>query len=91
MLTIWKYTIPVADDFSLSMPAGASPLSIQVQYDEPQLWALVDPDETVFQEIKFRLAGTGHPINIPEMDLSFIGTFQLDGGSLVFHLFEVMS
>lgn len=85
MKRIFKYPVPIEDVFALNMPRGAQPLSVQMQGDKPHLWALVDPDA----ELRLRyfcVIGTGHPI--AEVPLAFIGTFQMHGGSLVFHLFE---
>jgi len=53
---------------------------------EPYLYALVDLDAKL-ETRKFRFAGTGHPIK--ERDLKYIGTFQLQGGNFVGHLFEI--
>lgn len=86
MNTIWKYPVPINDYFELEMPQGAEILTVQMQYNEPQLWALVDkmaPRETR----SFRLAGTGHPIDDPRLD--YIGTVQMMEGQLVWHIFEI--
>ena len=37
-----------------------------------------------------RRAGTGHPISDCEDELQFVGTCQMKGGSLVWHLFELI-
>lgn len=87
MKTVWKYQLSADDDVVITMPVNAEPLSVQTQNGEPYLWALVDPNENVFESRKFRLAGTGHPIT--NANIVFIGTFQLYGGSFVGHLFEV--
>ena len=88
MQSVYKYTIPVEDYFSLDLPKGAKILTVQEQHGKPQLWALVkrgEPNETR----NFRLAGTGHPIKeSPEM-LNYIGTFQIAGGSFIGHIFEI--
>ena len=87
-MTIWKYPVPVQDEFTVDMPPGAKVLSVQVQRDEPQMWAMVEEESYGGkQRRRFRVIGTGHPISRDEI-LSFIGTFQLRGGALVFHLFE---
>lgn len=60
-----------------------------MQYGKPQIWALVDPQSPVVMRA-FRLAGTGHPIEErPGEKMQYINSFQIDGGALVFHLFEV--
>jgi len=88
MLTVYKYTVPVDDYFSLDLPRGAKILAVQEQHGEPQVWALVNPGNPT-ETRKFRLAGTGHPIKEDEGLLNYIGTFQLAGGSFIGHLFEL--
>ena len=88
MKTVWKYNIRPDDLISLDLPIGAKPLSIQEQHGNAELWCLCDPNEKVYETRLFRMAGTGH--SIKEEIIGYVGTFQLDGGSLVFHLFEVM-
>ena len=89
MLEVWKFPIPIQDEFELEMPRLAQILCVQVQRDQPCIWALVDPQERPHQTF-FRLAGTGQLIEGSEDDYIYVGTFQLQGGSLVFHLFEDM-
>lgn len=83
MKTIWKWTL--SPDCTIEMPKGAKILAIQEQCNKPQMWALVDP-EAEKESRHFLTIGTGHRIN---MDLGeYHGTFQVDGGALVFHVFE---
>ncbi len=89
-LTVYKYEVPLEDDFVLWLPTGAQLLSFQAQYDNPCLWALVDPDART-EKRGFRLAGTGHKIDLDPAALRFVGSAQFQGGALVFHLFEVLS
>jgi hypothetical protein len=85
MHTVWKYPFEVQDSFALLMPAGAQVLAVQVQGDQPVLWALADPAGP--REYRsFVLAGTGHPL--PGEPGRYIGTFQLLGGRFVGHLWE---
>jgi hypothetical protein len=90
MLKVYKYEVPVEDEFSLEIPAGATILSFQAQREVPQIWALVNPSEPT-EPRQFRLAGTGHSIADFEHELKFIGTCQMAGGALVWHLFELIS
>ena len=86
---VFKYNVMVADSFHLEIPIGAEILTVQVQRGVPQIWALVDP--SLQNEVRtFRLSGTGHPVDVSDYrdDLKYIGTFQIDSGYLVFHLFE---
>lgn len=84
-VTVWKYAVELTDEFSIWMPVGAKPLSVQLQDGEPQLWALVDANEERKEYRRFRLAGTGHLVT--EEYPIYVGTFQMDGGRLVWHLF----
>ena len=86
-MRIWKWTLQVTDNQKIQMPLGAKILSVQVQHGAPQVWAMVD--ETAPQEWRsFATYGTGNP----QPDIAeygrFIGTYQLNGGGLVFHVFE---
>lgn len=86
---VWKYPIPLDDTFLLALPEGADILGVQVQRGEPQLWVLVNPEVKTVENRRLRLAGTGHEIESRDGEsLTHIGTFQLRGGALVFHLFE---
>lgn len=88
---IWKYPLAMADQQVVAMPFNADILTVQDQHDGLQLWAIVDPDaerETRTIEI----IGTGNPM--PELgdDLArtHIATVQTRGGSLVWHVFEIL-
>lgn len=86
---IFKYPIPVADAFEISLPENAQILTVQAQFEDACLWALVDPEART--EIRIlRIFGTGHPVDGPINNLKYISTFQLNGGQLVFHVFEVL-
>jgi hypothetical protein len=86
MITVFKYPVKVSDEFDLALPADAHILTVQVQHGTPCMWALVDTEKPL-ETRHFRLAGTGHPI---AQDISrYLGTFQVDGGNLIFHLFEM--
>lgn len=92
MKTIYKFVFEPQDNFTLQLPRGAKILSVQVQNEVPCLWALVDNEEKL-ETREFWTRGTGH--NCDELfygnelyrDIEFLGTFQMLGGKLVFHLF----
>jgi hypothetical protein len=88
MNTIWKFPVEVADRFVVPMPSGAEVLSVQMQNDVPVMWARVDDTAPVVDR-EFAVHGTGHPV--PSNRGRFIGSFQMLGGRLVFHLFEINS
>lgn len=81
---IWKFHISPADTIEFSMPVGARILTLQTQFGEPCIWAEVD-DQAPTEIRKFRTYGTGHPM---DGDLTYVGSYQLNGGGLVFHVYE---
>lgn len=86
-MQVWKYDAIPAETFAISMPRGAKPLHVAVQHGKPMLWALVDPLEPLVTH-RFYMVGTGH--DRPELmrhDVFYVGTFQMEGGALVFHIF----
>ena len=98
MYSIYKYELLGAQT-TLRMHKGAEILCVQVQEqgrkERPCLWALVDTLAEM-EERHFKVYGTGHEMElavaeryISGIKSSYIGTFQLDAGALVFHVFEV--
>lgn len=84
MDTIWKYTLePIT---VLTLPRGAIPLTVQCQDDVPQLWVLLNTDESARILRTFVSFATGQPI-LPKASYAYIATFQMQNG-LVFHVFE---
>lgn len=84
MKTIWKWTLET--ETTIEMPQGAELLDLQTQHGEPQLWALVDPNALSCRRT-FRVYATGQ--ELPNDPGQYVGTFQMNGGALVFHVFEV--
>ncbi len=86
--TIWKYTIDADHrEQVIDMPEGAKLLHVETQgADRPCLWALVDPFAKT-EPRTFAIIGTGWHFAADGHE--HVGTFLLDGGTLVFHLFEV--
>jgi len=67
MITVHKYPLRCVDDTeTVEMPSQARVLHVQVIEDTVFLWALVDTELPVATR-KFRIAGTGHPIDEPEL------------------------
>ncbi len=86
MMTIWKFPIAVTDEQTVEMPADARILTVQVQHDQPCLWAIVDSDKPT-EPRRIRIFGTGHDMGRGNGSV-YIGSFQISGGSLVFHVFD---
>jgi len=86
--TIWKFQLQVLDTQFIWIPKNAEILSVQNQNESLCIWALVNPTEET-EERCFEVFGTGHEVGCDMgVDRKFIGTFQMNKGSLVFHLFE---
>lgn len=83
---VWKFILDHQGVQVASMPIGAVILSVQVQNGNTCIWALVDPLAGITLRT-FRIYGTGHPI-AEYVNLKYIGTYQLNNGDLVFHIFE---
>jgi hypothetical protein len=86
MRTIYKYQLAVQDAQTVVMPPSAVLLTVQVQYDIPWLWALVDPKNPPSELRTLLTCGTGQPV--PNKAGRYLGTYQLYSGEAVFHVFE---
>ena len=84
MRTIWKYDlIPGVNE--LSVPPYSNVCAVQVQRGVPRIWMFVIPNIPERVVRRFWVYGTGE--DIPDTH-QYYGTFQLEGGDLVFHVFE---
>ncbi len=86
MKTIHKYSFQPSVEFFLRLPKGAEVLCVQVQRDQPCIWALVDLDAELLPTL-FSVRGAGHDGGGLTAD-QYVGTFQLNDGELVLHLFK---
>ena len=85
MQTIWKYPIPAEDSFTLELPDMAQPLCVQTQQGTPYLWVLLDSTYRT-RPWQFYVLNTGQPVGERRLG-RYLGTFQLEAGTLVFHCF----
>ena len=87
MKTVWKFEIPIVDEFTLHMPwyarvrhAGLDPSGA------PCIWAEVDPEQPL-EAKRFAIVGTGNPL--PDHgDPWHVGSFVL--GPFVWHLYSLV-
>lgn len=105
MITIWEYPLDMDSTrlmyawrplYDIQMPAGAQFLSVRTQIRTqrkiPYMWFLVDTDVTGIETRQFIIAGTGKKIDSSlSNQIKFLGTFFLDEGQFVGHVFEVLS
>lgn len=88
--TVWKYVL-LPGQSTLAMPVGARILSVQAQRDDVCLWALVDRDTTIDEIRYFEAYPTGEPVPAPPGGKRVHrGTALMEGGALVFHVFELV-
>lgn len=86
---VWKYLLSHGRN-NIKMPKDAEILTAQSQGDDAFIWALVDPSKEVENRV-FDTFGTGHNIGYDMgVERKYINTFQMDGGALVFHVFELL-
>lgn len=86
MKTIWKYDLKTTDTQNIEMPVDAKILCVQMQYGEPKLWCIVNPqNQKAFRQI--RIIGTGHEFE-DDFTAKYISTYQLCNGGLIFHVFD---
>jgi len=83
--TIWKTELTPWSG-AVMLPKGARPISVHMQDGTPMMWSIVDPAEEG-EELRIHIAGTGH--DLPDGLGRFIGTFLVQAGTLVFHVFEL--
>lgn len=86
MKTIHKFQLPIENDAIVIMPKGAEVIYVDAQYDVAQIWAIVDPQADTITRV-FKMVGTGYTIDFDVKKWPYLGTFQLHGGQLIFHLF----
>lgn len=86
MITIHKHAVFLGDTFTIGLPEGATFLSLQMQHGKPQMWFRVDDSRPVRRQI-FGICGTGQEIPPQVASAPFLGTFQMDAGDIVIHVF----
>lgn len=84
--TIWKYELKVTDINRLELPKGANILCVQLQSGQPCLWVETNSLESHKEVHVIETFGTGHKLD--ESPRKYIGTYQLQNGALVFHVYQ---
>ena len=89
---IFKYELHLGTDTVIEITEGSKVLKCAIQGERICLWILVY-DEHEFsvprERRRFRIYGTGHPIVQDSEDMEYIDSVLVDGGSLVWHIFEM--
>jgi len=85
-MRIYKWMLDILDRQTVMMPRGAKLLDVQVQNATPCLWALCEPLAPKESRC-IAIYGTGRLLVGDPGE--YIASFQLSGGALVFHAFEI--
>lgn len=85
MIAIYKYKLAIQSEQVIKLPVLNTILSVRTQDGAPFLYANVD---TLSEErdVTVRTYGTGQEID-PNLVLEYVGTYELCGGQLVYHVF----
>lgn len=86
MFVIHKYPLPLQDAQNLRVPNGTQILTVQVQAGVPCLWVLKDMTQKIEENIYINIYETGR--EILRKPGKYIGTYQVNNGQYVFHVFE---
>lgn len=87
-MKVFEYPLEVTETQIIKMPDGAKILCVQEHYGKPKIWALVDETKEEVDRF-FATYETGHLIL--QNPGTYVGTYQLWGGTFLGHLFEVQS
>ena len=88
MKTIFKYKLGTTDHQDIEFPKDTELISAQAIGEELYIWAKVDPEQHM-EKREIRVIGTGHTVYDDEK-LRHLGTTQMFGGTLIWHVFEVI-
>ena len=90
MLRVFKYPLQIEDHTAMALPINSTILHVHEQKGCAWIWALVDDEQKSKVMHRFRIAGTGHPLDSTEISAAtYLGSVHLDAGALVFHVWEL--
>jgi hypothetical protein len=90
MRVIHKYLVPVQSAFDLKLPVDAEILHFAAQHEIPYIWVSVPSPVGEEENRRFRLLATGEQFDSRDI-VKHLGTIMVRDGSLVFHLFEIIT
>lgn len=86
-MRIWKTELQPVDVQEIIVPQGAEMLCARDQHEKICVWYRCDPDNTLERDRRtIAIVGTGNPA--PSSEGRYLGSAFLQGGALVFHVFE---
>lgn len=84
-MTVWKTVLKPTDVQEIMIPGGAEMLCAREQFEQICVWYRCDPKNALRRRV-IAIVGTGNPA--PDGDGRYLGSASLQGGSLIFHVFE---
>lgn len=85
MAKIFKYTLAAGKN-EFQFPKFSEVLTVQVQHGQPQIWVLHPSMNQPMEKVNFEVVPTGQECEVTFRN--YVGTFQLENGLLVFHVFK---
>ena len=92
-MIIWKWELELRRTQLIRMPKGSKILSVQTQNGKPFIWAAFDHENRDYyhraeETRSIVTVATGE--NVPDTVSSskFLGTYQINDGSEIYHVFE---
>lgn len=86
MHVIWKAELAATEAQMIDVPRGAELLCAREQNEAVCVWFRCDPSEAL-EKRQIIVCGTGHGAP-SEQSGRYLGSAHLQGGALVFHVFE---
>lgn len=89
-MKIFKYPVPLLNNFIIELPIYSKILHFDTQNNEMFIWVAVEENNPVIDR-HFYLIGTGQDFDFrvnSDVERFYIGTVQLNNGKFVWHLFE---
>jgi hypothetical protein len=84
-MVVWKTVLKAFGAHAIMVPNNTEMLFAREQHGEICVWYRCDPNAPKAPHW-LTVVGTGHPL--PENADRYLGTASLDGGSLMFHVFD---
>lgn len=88
MRKIYKYKLKITGEQILILPKESIILTIQCIGDIPYVWAQIDTIINETEERYILIFATGE--TLPDIEMEYIGTYQIFNGIEVHHIFEVL-
>lgn len=88
MSRIYRYVLKAVDVQDIEMSEGAQVIHVAAQFENICLWAVVDITRPI---VKRRIGVIPTGMDFISEGTQYLGTAMLQGGNLVFHIFEKLT